>query len=344
MRKENDMKLKTILCLTLALSFSADAAETAEPDMPVQLRSRIRSAITHDHIRITGPDSPPPPPPPPPKGNPYEILVRKSAEEDGIPQSAVNAAVIALAEYYNSKLKPGVHPSQQNGWNSVCSGLLGLMRQSGDRDCFLPTIEKLGMASADGTVRESAVINHVGMCGFDSFPFMKRVMTEKPTRTLMERDDRCRMVNAFLNPTAWWKFPLSEEQAAEIYQYLLEQIRVMDDAILLKLYDMYLVAHLPEYAHSRQRLALASREDVDETGFEGWFTGHIAPVKAEIDAIPPSKRTDLRIRYPSLPPLPDDPEEADSSASRIWFITAVGVAALAAALALLCRAKKSGTA
>jgi len=107
--------------------------------------------------------------------------------------------------------------------------------------------------------------------------------------------------------------------------------------------NVFLLAHLPGYADSRQRATL---QRYANTGNE-WRTNTFNPIKAHFDAIPPSKRTDLRIRYPGLPPLPDDPPEADASAARrVWLITtAVGVAALlAAALALLRRAKKAGAA
>ena len=354
------MKLKTILYLALAFSFSADAAENVVTNVVTELRRRLKSKEVTENdpeVRLwrrlesaasghcpplrVGDTAREDPPPPPPKENRYEILVRESAE-DGISQSAVDAMILALAEYYNSQLKPGVDPSQQNGWNSGCSGMFGLMRLSGDRDYFLPTIEKLGMESVDGTVREHAVMNHVGMCGFDSFPFMKRVMTEMPASTLMERDDRCRMVNAFLSPMAWWEFPLSEEQAAELCRWLLEQIRITDDVILLKLYDMYLVAHLPEYKNSRQRLTLLSREDVDKTGIEGWFDAYFPPSKVAVEAVPPSERPDLRIRFPDLLPSAGEPETPEKTGfPRVWL--AVGTAALLAlaAAALLFKAKKS---
>ena len=108
--------------------------------------------------------------------------------------------------------------------------------------------------------------------------------------------------------------------------------------------DRFLLKHLPGYADSRQR-ATSQRFTVTNSAWTAdanvFITNMFAPVKAHFDAIPPSKRTDLRIRYPGLPPLPDDPEEAEASASRrVWLITAL----LAAALALLRRAKKAGTA
>jgi hypothetical protein len=150
------------------------------------------------------------------------------------------------------------------------------------------------------------------------------------------------MADAFLNPRwwKWWKQPPSEEQIAELCRWLLEQIRVTDDAALLKLYDIYLAEYLPEYKNSRQRLALASREDVYETGFEGWFGGHFVPVRAAVEAVPPSERPDLRIRFPDLPPLAGEPETPEKTGfPRVWL--AVGTLLALAAAAVLFKTKKS---
>jgi len=224
--------------------------------------------------------------------------------------------------------------------------MLTFMRQSGDRG-FLPCIEKLGTESVDWRVRVAAVQTHVALCGFDSFPFVKRaVAAAMSPSTQRERDCRYYIIDAFLNPR-WESPPMPEGHIAEVCRWLLEQIGAVNDILLLELYDGYLLKHLPGYAHSRQRLALASREDLDETDCGGNRRENLViAVKAHFDTVPPSERTDLRIRYPGLPPLPDDPPEADASAARrVWLITTVGVAALlAAALALLRRAKKAGAA
>ena len=338
------MKLKTILCLTFVLSFAAHAAESAA-GLPERLLKRLESAINRHHPPLKTWDpawGDPPPPPPPPKENEYETVVRKSAEEDGIPQSAVNAAIIALAEDYNSRLKQGVAPWEQGGWNVRCDNMFVLMRMSGDRG-FLPCIEKIGTTSACWSVRVDAVRTHVEMCGSAPFPFMKRAMAAAASPgTEEERLSKGHMAAAFLGSLP----VVSEEQVSEVCGWLLEQIGLTDDIFLLRMYDKYLLGCLPEYKHSRQRLALASKENIDTTNFSGGHEENMfIAVKAEIDAIPLSKRPDLRIRFPSLPPLPDDPAEAEASAAHIWLIAAVGVAALlAAVLALLRRAKKAGAA
>ena len=338
------MKSKAIPCLTLILSFSADAAE------------RTPEAVLRDNLNsVTSPHHPPlktwdpawgdPPPPPPPR-NIYDDFVRWMAEQHGIPKSDVDAAILARAEDYHSRMKPGAEPLEQSP-GPWYRNLLNLMRHSGDR-AFLPAIEKAGTEPADWNVRVAAVQTHVALCGFDSFPFVKRaVAAAESLDTERVRNGRYYIVDAFLNPR-WESPPMSEGHIAEVCRWLLEQIGTVNDILLLELYDGYLLKHLPEYAHSRQRLALASREDLDEIDYGGNRRENVfIAAKAEIEAIPPSERTDLRIRYPGLPPLPDDLAEASASAARrAWLIAAVGVAAALAlaVLALLRRAKKAGAA
>ncbi|MDD3585008.1 MAG: hypothetical protein PHG74_13425, partial [Kiritimatiellae bacterium] len=62
------------------------------------------------------------------------------------------------------------------------------------------------------------------------------------------------------------------------------------------------------------------------TGNE-WSKEKYAPLSQSLEAIPPSKRTDLRKRFPDLPPLPDDAPAR--SPVKVAIAVAVGFVALA---------------
>ena len=254
------MKLKTVLRLTFAISLSAaDAVGLTIIDHTAQLRKRLEIRRSDGAFPI---------------GNDYNALVQAVWETKGLPRSAVHTAILAEAEESNAQLKFGAPRWDQGGRNWSCINMLTFMRQSGDRG-FLPCIEKLGMESACWSVREAALQTHVAMCGFDSFPFVKRAVEAAEVFPVSEsvRSVRGRMVETFLGLS-----PLSEEQITEVCRWLLELTGISDDALLLRMCDRFLRTHLPEYAYSRQRFLLASREDLSPVDPLGQCREHFAAV------------------------------------------------------------------
>ncbi len=89
---------------------------------------------------------------------------------------------------------------------------------------------------------------------------------------------------------------------------------------------------------SKQRVALWHA--IVTTGNE-WSKEKYAPLSQSLEAIPPSKRIDLRKRFPDLPPLPDDTPAR--SPVKVAFAIIAGVAAVVAAWFVLRRKKAHET-
>ena len=90
--------------------------------------------------------------------------------------------------------------------------------------------------------------------------------------------------------------------------------------------DDFLVKHCYGYRMSEQRLSLWSRI-LDEDKENELKRKNYLPIREAIEAIPPRKRTDLRKRFPDLPPLPDDAPAR--SPVKVAIAVAVGFVALA---------------
>jgi hypothetical protein len=107
--------------------------------------------------------------------------------------------------------------------------------------------------------------------------------------------------------------------------------------------DRFLIQHCAGYATSQQRLAMWT-EYFDELGDESWeedLREKFTPTKESLEAIPPSKRIDLRKRFPDLPPLPDDAPAR--SPVKVAIAVVAGVAAVVAAWFVLRRKKAHET-
>ena len=102
--------------------------------------------------------------------------------------------------------------------------------------------------------------------------------------------------------------------------------------------DGFLVKHCEGYESSWQRLAMWTRIlDADKENEIKWE--RCLPLKQSVEVIPPSKRVDLRNRFPDLPPLPEDPKDKTTPYPYLW--PAAGIIALVALiLALILRKAK----
>jgi hypothetical protein len=67
------------------------------------------------------------------------------------------------------------------------------------------------------------------------------------------------------------------------------------------------------------------------------MNGHFAPIKAELEKVPPSDLTDLRDSFPDLPPLPGDAPAR--SPVKVAFAIIAGIVAVVAAWLVLRRRK-----
>jgi hypothetical protein len=99
------------------------------------------------------------------------------------------------------------------------------------------------------------------------------------------------------------KHELSDESVARFMAALLTFAQSTDNSWEAKNADDFLSKHCEGYPKSKQRVALWHA--IVTTGNE-WSREKYAPLSQSLEAIPPSKRIDLRKRFPDLPPLPGD--------------------------------------
>ena len=120
------------------------------------------------------------------------------------------------------------------------------------------------------------------------------------------------------------KHELSDESVARFMAALLTFAQSTDNSWEAKNADDFLSKHCEGYPMSKQRVALWHA--IVTTGNE-WSREKYAPLSQSLEAIPPSKRIDLRKRFPDLPPLPDDAPAR--SPVKVAIAVAVGFVALA---------------
>jgi len=122
---------------------------------------------------------------------------------------------------------------------------------------------------------------------------------------------------------------LSDESVARFMAALLTFAQSTDNSWEAKNADDFLSKHCEGYPMSKQRVALWHA--IVTTGNE-WSKEKYAPLSQSLETIPPSKRIDLRKRFPDLPPLPDD-APARSPVKVALAIIAGGVALAVCAVA-----------
>jgi len=125
------------------------------------------------------------------------------------------------------------------------------------------------------------------------------------------------------------KHELSDESVARFMAALLTFAQSTDNSWEAKNADDFLSKHCEGYPMSKQRVALWHA--IVTTGNE-WSKEKYAPLSQSLETIPPSKRIDLRKRFPDLPPLPDD-APARSPVKVALAIIAGGVALAVCAVA-----------
>jgi hypothetical protein len=106
--------------------------------------------------------------------------------------------------------------------------------------------------------------------------------------------------------------------------------------------DKFLQRSLPAYTNSRQRLYLTGKQNMRDPS--GQMNGYFAPIKAELEKLPPSDLIDLRKRFPDLPPLPGDAPTGGGNRVKVAIAVAVGFVAVVAAWFAVRRKKARKTA
>ena len=236
----------------------------------------------------------------------------------------------------NDNQDPAKQDAPRGNWYGVCNQMLVLLGRTQDKR-WLPFIERMALTAHNEYNRLDAVRVHIVSCGFGSFPFLKRVMELQPDDTVEGLSTRRLMLEWFLMHMS--ERELSEEQKKELHGYLLARALSTTNAPLMVHADEFLQRSLPAYTNSRQRLYLAGKQNMRDP--TGQMNGHFAPIKAELETLPPSDLTDLRDSFPDLPPLPGDAPAR--SPVKVAIAVVAGVAAVVAAWLILRRKKAHET-
>jgi hypothetical protein len=126
---------------------------------------------------------------------------------------------------------------------------------------------------------------------------------------------------------------LTDEVKSDVCTHLLTIVQNTDSAGDALDAEFFLRDFLPGYTNSKQRATLVRYAN---TGNE-YMTNNFNPIKAHFDKIPPKQRTDLRKRFPDLPPLPGDVPAR--SPVKVAFAIIAGIVAVVAAWLVLRRRK-----
>ena len=118
------------------------------------------------------------------------------------------------------------------------------------------------------------------------------------------------------------KHELSDESITRFMTALLTFAQSTDNSWEAKNADDFLSKHCKEYPMSKQRVALW--HTIVTTGNE-WSKEKYAPLSQSLEAIPPSDLTDLRDRFPDLPPLPGDAPARGGNRMKVVIAVGVGV-------------------
>ena len=183
---------------------------------------------------------------------------------------------------------------------SVCNSMLMLLGRTQDKR-WLPLIERMALTAHNEHNRLGAVRAHIANCGFASFSLVKRAV-DAQSDTVEGFSMQRQILEWFLMRMS--ERELSEEQKKELHGYLLARALSTTNAPSMAQADEFLQRSLPAYTNSRQRLYLAGKKNMRDPS--GQMNGHFAPIKAELEKLPPSDLTDLRDSFPDLPPLPGD--------------------------------------
>jgi len=225
--------------------------------------------------------------------------------DDATP-SAQRASLDTLIGRINRVEEKGIaydkaNPPSQNwgGWTELACQLVEEVEKQGDRAALPFLAEKSLDAASPKTVRERAAAAYVNIANLDESAEFMRKLNEDPSA---QGAGRYLLNKAFLEKVKLEEKSLPSKTREAINSFLLEIVQNAKTPGDARNADLFLLDRIPEYANSRQRATLSRYAN---TGTE-YTTNTFNPIKAHFDKIPPSKRIDLRKRFPDLPTVPED--------------------------------------
>jgi len=262
---------------------------------------------------------------------------------EGENAAAQMVSLEVLIERFNQTEEKGVAYEKANppfdnwgGESAYACQLVNAMGRRGDR-AALPFLEgKCRSTNLPSDVRARAAAAYVKIADLDeSVEFMRKLYAEDADKTghwrymlnqqLLEKFDQAKQ-----------KSEVDVETSNRFYQFLVAQVQTPAYPTQAAQIDAYLIRNLPGYETSKQRAVIG---DAYASSTNEWRAKTFNPIKAHFDQIPPSKRVDLRSRFPGLPPLPED----KNAGKLLKVALAVGATLVAACAAILIALKRRRT-
>ena len=231
--------------------------------------------------------------------------------------------------YQEKAITYDLEPPPSKNWGgggTYFCGLLNMVEKLGDRAALPFLEEKSLMTNAPGFIRTHAAEVYASLATAEECAtFLPKILAigneEKSAGGWRNRVTPMCLAKIDAGIA---KHELSDESVARFMTALLTFAQSTDNSWEAKNADDFLSKHCEGYPMSKQRVALWHA--IVTTGNE-WSKEKYAPLSQSLEAIPPSKRTDLRKRFPDLPPLPDDAPAR--SPVKVAIAVAVGFVALA---------------
>ena len=250
----------------------------------------------------------------------FKALVRR-AEESGISQRRILEIAGEEVDRYANLVDGAGHKSFT--FNSV--RIVSFMAESGDRS-LLPFLEGKSLdPETPKTIRSAAAEAFVKIADVDECVAFMRELYEDSS---VQGSWRYFLNKKFLGKVEAEEKTLTSETKENINSFMLVVVQNVKNSGDANDADRFLLDRISEYSNSTQRATLCRYAN---TG-NAWVTNTFNPIKAHFDKIPPRKRTDLRKRFPDLPP-PDDSPAGDGDRVKAMIASVVGFAALAACAA-----------
>ena len=260
----------------------------------------------------------------------FKALIKRG-EESGISQRRILDLAKEAIDGYIAYVK-------NTGRTSIAHNavrLLDLVAHSGDRS-LLPYLEEKSLdPEIRRSIRSAAAEVYVNIASVEEcIEFMRKAFGINADKGFW----RSRLTPLFLEKmeAAIANRSVPDETMERLLSLLMAHTQTTSYSREASWVDDFLVKHCYGYRMSEQRLSLWSRI-LDEDKENELKRKNYLPIKEAIEAIPPRKRTDLRKRFPDLPPLPEDAPAGGRMKVALAIIA--GVVAVVAAWFVLRRRK-----
>ena len=260
----------------------------------------------------------------------YRMMEKRCEESDGDKRRILDLAKEAIDGYIAYVKNTGRIAIANNAVR-----LLQLVAHSGDRS-LLPYLEEKSLdPEIRRSIRSAAAEVYVNIASVEEcIEFMRKAFGINADKGFW----RSRLTPLFLEKmeAAIANRSVPDETMERLLSLLMAHTQTTSYSREASWVDDFLVKHCYGYRMSEQRLSLWSRI-LDEDKENELKRKNYLPIREAIEAIPPRKRTDLRKRFPDLPPLPDDAPAR--SPVKVAIAVVAGIVAVVAAWLVLRRRK-----